>query len=492
MPEIVDPGGLQVDRFEETREKTVVLWRDQYGPDANVASDTPDGHIIDWGTAMFQAVQEQTAASYQAQFLTTVPNVNGAAQIIGPLFGTFPAQATGSTGQVLAFGIVGTVIGQGSVCSTVQSGSRFAMDQTLAIEQSIWLAFVFGPAVISTGVEIVIGPEDYGPSFGIVGTGLEVAQTAQGLFTPDAQISKVFDAYEDGNGLGVLIIETTGIFSASVLATNSESEFFRGSLMPVTSEELAPIEAQALTITRVDTPAPGDGWKGVANLSSVTVGSNAATLAQYIQTHLDTLGKNGTSTLVGLLGRLRDLDRNPGNEYTEIYNNPENVVDSAGRPPHSFEVVYLGGSGDTVAEIIWENHPLGIQSVGEQVFIINDPRTSKDHSVFATEATELFLWIDVEITAGEGFPTTAISDLQIEIANSVVAFGKTRGVGLDAYIEDIVTAIGLTGIKSSVISLGITTTAAAPKPPLSPSNLIVADTDILRWDTVRVGTVINE
>lgn len=492
MPEITDPGGFQTDRFEESRTKFVNLWKEQFGPDANTASDTPDGHVIDWGTAMAQAVQEQTAAAYQAGFITTALDVNGAAQLIAPMFGTQPQQATGSTGQILAFGVVGTVIGEGSVCSTSQSGERFATDENDTIDQSIWVAYTFGPAVISTAAQLSIGPQIYAPSFGVVGTGLEVAQAAQGTITTDAQIAVIYDAYEDANGLGVLILETSGIFSTSVTTTNSDSEFFRGSLISVTSETLAPIEAQSLTITRVDTPAPGDGWKGCANLASVTVGTNADTLAQYIQRHLDTLGKNGTSTLVGLLGRLRDLSANPGNEYTEIYNNPLGTVDSEGRPGHSFEVVYLGGSGQTVAEIIWENHPLGIQSVGEDSFIVNDPRTSNPHLVLATEATELFAWIDVAITPGEGFPTTTTSDLQVQIANNIVAFGQTRGVGMDAYLKDVSASMGLVGVDSCVITMFFTSSAASPKPTLFAANVTVGDTSILRWDTIRVEVVINE
>lgn len=490
MPEITDPGGFQTLRYEEQRAKFVTLWKDQFGPEANTASDTPDGHVIDWGTGMAQAVQEQTAAAYQAGFLTTAANVNGAAQIIAPLFGTQPQPATGSTGSILAFGVVGTVIGAGSICSTAQNGSRFATDDTLAIEQSIWLAFTFDASTVSTAAQLTIGPQTYALSFGVVGSGLEVAQAAQGTIGVDDQIAVVFDAYEDSNGLGVLIVETKGILSASVFTTNSESEFFRGSLMPVTSEELAPIEAEALSLTRVDTPAPGDGWKGCANLASVTVGTSADTLAQYIQRHLDTLGKNGTSTLIGLLGVLRDLEQNPGNEYTEIYNNPTGVIDSEGRPPHSFEVVFLGGSGQTVAELIWENNPLGIQSVGEDLYIINDPRTSQPHTVFSTMAQEFFAWVDVTITPGEGFPTVETSDLQVQIANAIVDFGRTRGVGMDSYLKDVSASWKLEGVKECVIEMGFTASAVAPKPTLFPNNIIVPDTAILRWDTVRVSVVI--
>ena len=493
MTEITDPGGFQTDRYEEARAKFEALWKEHFGANANTASDTPDGHVIDWGTQMAQAVQEQTAAAYQAAFLTTVADVNGAAQIIGPLFDTQPQQATGSTGQILAFGITGTVIGLGSVCSTSQGGDRFTLDQTLSIDQSIWAVFTFGQAVVSTAVQIAIGVTIYGPSFGVVGTGLEVAQTAQALLpASDVNISQVHDAYEDANGQGVLIVETNGILAASVIATNSTSEFWRGSLMPVTSEELAPIEAEALTLTNVDTPAPGDGWKGCANLSSVTLGTDPDTLAQYIQRHLDTLGKSGSSSLVGVIGRVRDTDANPGVEYVEIYNNPVGTVDAAGRPGHSFEVVYLGGDPQVMAEIVWENHPLGIQSVGEDLYIIVDPRTKNPHSVFLTEATELFAWVDVEITPGEGFPTTETSDLQVQIANNVVAFGQTRGVGMDGYLKDIAASTRLVGVESCIITTGFTSSAANPKPPLFAANIVVSDTQILRWNTVRIGSVINE
>ena len=480
MPEIIAPGGFQADRFEESRAKFVQLWRDNHGPNANTASDTPDGHIIDWGTAMAQAVIAEQVASYQSQFITTVLNVNGAAQILAPMFGTFPKQATGSTGQILAFGVVGTLIGAGSVCSTSQGGDRFTTDGSLLIEQSIWLAFTFGPAVIGTQTEIVIGPTTYGPSFGIVGTGLEVAQTAFATLTLDAQVAEVFDPYEDANGLGVLIVETHGILSATVSTTNSDSEFWRGSLMPVTSEELAPITAERLTLTRVDTPAPDDAWKGCANLASVTLGSNPDTLAQYVQRHLDTLGKNGSSSLVGLIGRLRDVEQNPGIEYVEIYNNTGQTTDAGGRPPHTF------------VEIIWENHPLGIRSFGQDQYIVVDPRTSKQHSVFLTDATEQFIWVDITIVPGEGFPTTETADLQVDVANRVVAFGQTRGVGLDAYVKDISAATGLVGIESCVVAMQVRSSPSESKPTLSPSNLAVVDTAILRWDTVRIEVIISE
>jgi len=491
MADDIAPGGIQADRYEDTRAKFETAWKDGFGPNANTASDTPDGHIIDWGTSMAQAVIEQNSAAYQGGFATTAGSVNELAQLIAPFFGTVPRQATGSTGSVLSFGVVGTVIGQGSVCST-STGDRFAMDETLTIEQSIWIAYTFGPSVTPTSAQITIGPQAYSASFGVVGTGLEVAQAAQGTLAPDAQISVVYDAYEDANGLGVLIVECTGILSTSVVTTNSDSEFWRGSLMPVTSEVLAAIEAEALAITSVDTPAAGNAWRGVANLASVTVGSDADTQARYLQRHLDTLGKNGSSSLVGLVGRLRDEEKNPGIEYVEIYNNPTGMTDSEGRPLKSFEVVRIGGDAQTMVSIIWENHPLGIQAWGIQTYTVTDPRTNREHTIQMTDATELFAWVDVVIVPGEGFPTVVTSDLEVQVANAIVAFGRTRGMGFDAYLKDISSSWQLEGVKSCTITTGTTGTSVAPKPTLSPSNIDCTDRQILRWDTVRIGVDIDE
>lgn len=485
MADTLAPGGFQLDRYEESRVKFVQSWQDGFGPGSNTASDTPDGHIIDWGSGMGQSVLDKCGLAYQSGFLTTSGSVNQASQILGPLFNSFPKQATSSTGQVLAFGTVGTPIIAGSAMSTSQQGDRYLMDSTAEIEQSRWVVFVWSPALDLSSQTVVIGPQSYGPTLALEGTGLEVA-TNIWSFLPvqDAQIVKKYDPYEDPNGNGVLIIETSGVLSALGTATASDVETLRGSLMAVTSEEQGAIPGESLTITQINTSTTG--WDGVANLASVTIGSNADSLARYIQRHLDTLGKNGTSTLVGLIGRLRDVSVNPGIEYVEIYNNPFNIPDAEGRPPHSFEVVKLGGNDLTTAQLIWENHPLGIETIGQQDFLVEDPRTNNTHLVRLTNAEELFAWVDITITPGEGFPTLETSDIQAQVATNVVALGQSRGVGQDAYTKDISASMRLTGVEACLVETGIAFSAASAKPALSAANLTVSDLQILRWDTVRI------
>lgn len=490
MPETLAPGGFQLDRYEESRDKFVTVWTTAFGPGSNTASDTPDGHIIDWGTAMAQACLDKAGAAYQSGFLLTAGTVNGAAQLLGPLFGSFPQPATSSTGSVLAFGVVGTTIVVGSSVSTVGVADRYQMDATDDIAQDRWVIFQFGPALVSTSVGVQLADFDYGNTLGIEGSGLFIAQQV-GIFLngPDAQIKVLYDAYEDANGNGVLVIETNGIIFSSVTSSNSEVDNWRGSLMDVTAEAEGPVKGEAFTITRINDSVAD--WEGVVNLASVTTGSEQDNLARYIQRHLDTLGKNGTSTQIGLLGRLRDENRNPGIEYAQIYNNPFGLPDAAGRPDHSFETVTLGGTLETIADLVWRNHPLGIQAFGAITTIVTDPDTEQDHIIGLTVATELFIWVDITITPGEGFPVVVISDLQTQVANDTVAFGQTRGVGLNAYTADISASWKLTGVDSFTIKMGTRSTAAQSKPTLSSGNLMVDDLAILRWDSIRIDVVVN-
>ncbi len=488
MAETLEPGGFQLDRFEESRKKFVDAWLAEFGPGSNTASDTPDGHIIDWGTAMARAVEDKCGEAYQAGFITTASGVNQASQILGGLFGSFPKSAESSTASVLAFGVVDTALVGGSAISSTR-GDRFTFDQSGVIAQDRWLIFQWGPASDFSSQTLVIGPTSYGPTLALEGTGLQVAQNIHDFIpVADSNINTKFKPYEDASGNGVLIIETNGILSGEGFATASDVDTWRGSLQAVTAEQGGAIRAEPLTINRINSSATG--WEGVANLSSATVGTEQDTLARYIQRHLDTLGKNGTSTLVGLIGRLRDVDINPGVEYIEIYNNPFNIPDAAGRNPHSFEVVWLGGTGQRVAEIIWENHPLGIESVGNQDYIIVDPRTKNEHLVRATQAQELFAFLQISLTAGEGFPTTEISDLKTQVANDVVAFGQTRGVGQDGYLKDIASSMKLQGVEDCVIGINATTSPTTIPGSFPTSNFTVSDTQILRWDTTRIAVTV--
>lgn len=487
----VDPGGYDVPKYEDRRADDVVPeWQSRFGAGSNTASSTDDGNIIDQLTAFLQAVDERGSFAYNSGFFNTATGLNLDA-LIGGLFGSQRAPDRGSTTTAIVYGEVDTVVSPAADPSQVSTsiGDVYSVSGPVTIEFSDIAVFVFGPSTDGSVPTITIQSDTYTTTIPIIGTGLQVAEGMWSVLpTSDANIVSKNDPFEDPFGNGIIVLNLTGLLNASVETTGSESATFRGVETPVTSEEAGPIPGLAYEITTINSPI--DGWEGVVNLDGVSPGALEDTDAQYRQRHLDTLGKGGTSTLIALKSILLDITLNPGVEYVEIYNNPKSSTDSAGRPGHSFEVVIEGGEELTIVTLIWENHPLGIETFGSTSVLISDTRAAGTHEIKYTRPTKRFVWSDVTITAGEGFPSEQISDIQESVAQSLTDFGQTLGVGRDIYIDELKQQIEVPGTQSVMILLGTASSATAPKPPVSAANVTVSDTELTVWDVSKISVTV--
>lgn len=490
----VEPGGYPVPRFEPRRSGEIVPeWQTRFGAGANTASNTDDGLLIDTLTALSQAVDERGLEAYNSGFFNTAEGLNLDA-LVGGLFGTQRSPDRGSVGPVVVYGELGTIVSPASIpseVSTAQRGDVYTLDGPVEIEFTATVVFVFGPTSgVGTSTKIVIDSVDYGPTLTVLGTGLDVANNMWALLPlSDSKIVSKNEVFEDAFGNGVIVLSLVSPFNSEVTATASNAEQFRGVETLATSNEPGPIAGDAFQITTINTTITG--WIGVVNLEAVTPGATEDTDAEYRERHLQTLGKGGTSSLIALQSILLDEDRNPGSEYVKIYNNPLGQVDAAGRDAHSFEVVAEGGLTDTIVGLIWENHPLGIRSFGAQAFTVVDTRAAGNHIISLTRPTKLFIWIDVVITAGEGFPSDPISDIQEEVAQDLTAFGATLGIGRDIYIDELLQALSISGTAAIVVTRGVRSSAAESKPSMTAGNLDVDDDQLTVWDVARISTVVQ-
>lgn len=486
----VDPGGYDVPRFEERRADEIVPeWQLRFGAGSNTASSTDDGLIIDTLTAFAQACDEKGSLAYNSGFFNTATGLNLDA-LIGGLFGTQRAPDRGSTGQVVVYGDEGTIVSPAADPSQVSTprGDVYGLTGPVTLEFGNIAVFVFGPTSgTGTSTTMTIGVDTYGPTLALQGTGFQVAQNMHALLPgSDVNIADKNEPYEDASGNGVLVIDLTGLQNSTVSATASEAEQFRGVAQTLaTSVEPGDIPGQEGQINTIATPL--DGWQGVMNTETVTPGATEDTDAEYRQRHLDTLGKGGTSSLIALISILRDITRNPGVEFVQIYNNPEGLTDSSGRPGHSFEVVIKGGEDLTIVTLIWENHPLGIQTFGAEEFLIEDERTAGTHIIRFTRPTEKPVYAKVTITAGEGFPAEDVSDIQNDVANTFVTFGDSLGIGRNVYIDELKQQLDISGTQSIEIELGF-----SPPPATAPANLTVGENELTTWDVSQIVTVVNQ
>ena len=160
---------------------------------------------------------------------------------------------------------------------------------------------------------------------------------------------------------------------------------------------------------------------------------------------------------------------------------------SGGRPPKSFETVVEGGSDDSVALKIWQTKPAGIQTFGNVnnyngVPIIDSQGNTQQ--IFFSRATPVYLWADVTLVLNpqETFPV----DGQELVAQAIVAYGNSLGIGEDVFLQRVQAAIFLIpGIASSTVLLA-RTQSPTDTPTLVAANVVIGDVEISEWDLSRI------
>ena len=113
------------------------------------------------------------------------------------------------------------------------------------------------------------------------------------------------------------------------------------------------------SLTVIETP--WSGLEEVFNFDDGILGRGHEKDAEARIRREQSLQAAGAGTLPAIVARIGDdID---GVSIVKGFENREDIeVD--GRPPHSFEVVIVGGVDQEIADILWQIKPAGIQTVG--------------------------------------------------------------------------------------------------------------------------------
>jgi len=492
------PSGFLPLRFEDHRQNTLALWREAYGDDSNTASDTPDGLAIDFLSIIRTRYGQRLGTVYGNAFFGTAEGLHLDAVLSA--FDSPRKEPGGSTVEVIMFGALGTQVLKGSIANTI-AGDSFVSDAQETIAETVFIVLTYGPAdVTATLASAQIAGVTYSADVPITGTGLQVAQSLaagsaglpagpEPIHGSDGQIAKWYSPYEDAQGNGVIVLELIASAPFAAFATESDAAQWYGDPATMTSELEAAIPAELLTLTRIGSSTPG--WEGVANLRSATLGSGEQSDPEYRVQHVLSLGKQGSATPRSLAASLRDQRLVPGSEFVRIYMNVSGALDPiSGRPSHSFEAVVSGGSDEDIAITIWKQHTTGTQSFGSTSVTINDPKNGEVRIVRFTRPTERFVWASIEVKRGEAFPTTPILDIQRDVQDAIFAWGITKSVGFDIYLDEAKQQLSIPGTAAITIRFGTTAQASDPPPPLSILDLLIDETQLTRWLRDRIAVTV--
>lgn len=276
-------------------------------------------------------------------------------------------------------------------------------------------------------LDTVVSGDTYSISIITTETVTSVSVTATGLDTPLSILQQLEDQL-DLTGLlfanlvgNILYIEPLSFYSTLYVSSTSLDLVKVMKRLTFVAATSGPVPAPIGEITNVITPVLG--WDSVTNPVSATLGleyESDEDLRERFRVSKALRANNQAEALYSGLLNISGVD------FIKIYENVTDVVDLMGLPPHSFMAVVQGGNSDDIGEVIWNNKPLGISSVGSTDVSVLDSQ-GIEQIVHFTRPIAVPIYVNLEITrVGNGFPATGVEEIRAAI---VEYFRTNNAVG---------------------------------------------------------------
>lgn len=216
-------------------------------------------------------------------------------------------------------------------------------------------------------------------------------------------------------------------------------------------EKTGPIACNSGTLTVIATPVVG--WSAVNNPFDAILGRNQDNDPQLRLRREQELRATGSTNEESLRADLLAFESEDGTKPVldcRVFNNDDDFPSTEGLPPHSMEALVFDGLGldvpnDTLAQIIWDGKPGGIQMIGNTSGVATDSTGAK-HTVRFSRPTvkdiafSLHLQVDPDTYAGD----PAIKDLMVGVFKKKIAQGTV--IKCNDYVGPLMAETGVTDV----------------------------------------------
>lgn len=252
----------------------------------------------------------------------------------------------------------------------------------------------------------------------ITGAALTLIPAGSLVSTSDTgdQFATEVDVTLDGAGNGVVFA------SAGTLAT------------PLTG----PISALAGTITVIGSPVTG--WDTVTNLADANEGTDEETDPNLRARRQRSVAIGAQAVIDAIFAVVADID---GVTQVIVLENDTNITDANGLPPHSFQVVVVGGVDADIGLAIWLKKPAGILSFGTTTTPILDSQ-GISHDISFSRATEIPIFVTVNLTTDLSYPANGndlIKQAIVDYANGDLVVNRGFSLSDDVIYTRLYTPI---------------------------------------------------
>lgn len=248
-----------------------------------------------------------------------------------------------------------------------------------------------------------------------------------------------------------------------------------------TAVEVGPNIAPAGTLTQIDTPVAG--LSGVTNPLDAVPGRGVESDQHLRSRREEELRSQGLAAVEAVRDRMLGV---AGVTSCFVFENPTDFTNADGLPPHSIEVLVLGGLDADVALQLWRSKGDGIQTHGRTTVQLKDSQGFPQQVSFS-RPDRVLIWVDVVVQRGPNVtPGTLVSQVQETLIDLVQ--GRTpgfAGFGIGDTIVKSRLAAALFGISGlvDVVHFALSDTGddeVTGNITLGPRQLAVFDTSRIR------------
>lgn len=367
-------------------------------------------------------------------------------------------------------GVDGTVIPSGTVVkTTTQPTKQLQCSSIDTISRDNWRRITLRPVDNITGSAEISYKVQRNATSGEVGSG---SSTAEASFTvSESTYAKAYSALleklkadttlsEYGVTVSECIRQVDGVDIKEIcLSSPKPSDSFSAdfssnvSVGQVTSNILfetvdyGDVQLASGIITEIVTVI--DGFNEVTNEIAYTPGRLAQTDSEFRSTKIQRIASLGDFCVDAIVASLyNDVT---GVSYATGYHNDEDLSDSAGRPPHSIEIVVQGGDDIDVANVIFKKKPPGIHTHGSHYAYATDSNGDKQYVEFS-RVNDTYLLLYVEVSASdEALDDDYIARIQNILCGEKITAGENiRLQTFYAEILDSVSGVDSLNIKGAL------------------------------------------
>lgn len=429
-----DGTGWQVPSYADLRTAAADYWRKLRNlPGLNTAPGSFFGDMLDMATSVIHAAAQAAADAAAKSIFTQAAGVS-LDQLLSPV--TVRLAATASTATVYAYGNVGGTVPLGALVRTSASAPAFAFDVGVTVpalaacEAWVWeiedfdagaeAGTTFTLTVNGSPVAVVAGVADDSEAVRdalVAGVNaLALTQVAYPAGTlPEVEPTRWAGLVreESGGGPFPVLFTSTGAPSLTSLYTSDFDQ--------VTAVATGPTQAAAESLRYGQ---PFANIVGYVNVEAAAPGRNEEKDSQLRARHQLTQRLGGGNPDAIRSAVLTPVEQGgAGATYCSVEYNPSSVTDAIGNLPNSIRVVVDPVvDKQTVANVVWLTKAAGDNTNGPFALVVTDAE-GNPQSINLDELETLYIWCDIEVTPGVGWPASGdpLSQLRQDVLDFISA-----------------------------------------------------------------------